>query len=340
MHKLSPELQAFIEQACRGKTHIKLTVGTLIDGEQTIQTFGANGEIPNENDVYEIGSITKTFTASLLAKYISEGKLSLDDSIANYVDGLDDSYYPSLKRLATHTAGYGYLPATIWVGMKMLLLPALLGSRNGGVLPDCLRVDEKRMKSLLLENKKEDKDYPWAYSNFGMGLVGYALGQVSGRGYFDTMDDFLTQELEMPNSYTGINPDKNLHGFSKKNKDIGNWDFEKTIMSSAGDISATAEDMLTYAHKHMNEELPYLARTHQNYTTVRKSKSQSGLAWIMTGENNQVIMHNGGTGAFDSLLVIDKQKKLAYVVLSNYLINQPKLVAAVLNEAEKSRLAV
>ena len=139
----------------------------------------------------------------------------------------------------------------------------------------------------------------------------------------------------MPNSYTGINPDINLHGFSKKNKDIGNWDFEKTIISSAGDISATAEDMLTYAQKHMNGELPYLALTHEKHTTVRNGISNSGLAWIIMGDNDEIITHNGGTGAFDSLLVIDKQKKLAYVVLSNYLIKPNKLFTTVLDEIKK-----
>jgi len=338
MHTLGTELQALIEKECKGKTHIKLTVGTLVNGEKTIQTFGANGEVPNENYIYEIGSITKTFTTSLLAKYVHEDKMSLDDPISKYVDGLDDGYYPTLRRLATHTAGYGHFPATIWAGIKMLLLAPLLGSRNGGVLPDCLRVDEKRMKSLLLSNKKEDKDYPWAYGNFSMGLIGYAIGKASGRGYFDTMDDFLTQELEMPNSYTGINPSKNLHGFNKKNKDIGNWDFEKTIMSSAGDISSTAEDMLSYAQKHMNGELPYLALTHEKHTTVRKGISSSGLAWIITGDNDEIIAHNGGTGAFDSLLIIDKHKKLAYIVLSNYLINPNKLFTTVLDEIKKIKV--
>ena len=332
MYKLGTPLQTLIQKECKGKTHIKLTVGTLADGQQTIQTFGPQGEIPNTNDVYEIGSITKTFTTSLLAKYVHAGNMSLDDPISKYVDGLGDGYYPTLRRLATHTAGYGYLPATAWTGIKMLVLAPLFGSRNGGVLPDCFRVDEKQMQSLLLDNKKEDKDYPWAYSNFGMGLIGYAIGKASGRGYFDTMDDFLTQDLGMSNSYTGTFSSKNLHGFNKKNKDIGNWNFEKKIISSAGDISATAQDMLIYAEKHMDEALPYLALTHEKHTTVRKGMSNSGLAWIMLGDRNQIICHNGGTGAFDSLLMIDKEKKLAYVVLSNYLINANKLFTTVLEE--------
>lgn len=148
MHKLGPEFQTFIEKACKGKNHIKLTVASLVNGEKTVQAFGANGEIPNENDTYEIGSITKTFTTSLLAKYVHEGKMALDDPISKYVEGLDDAYYPTLRRLASHTAGYGALPARIGFGIKMLLLTALTGSRNGGVMPDCLKIDEVRMKKL------------------------------------------------------------------------------------------------------------------------------------------------------------------------------------------------
>jgi CubicO group peptidase (beta-lactamase class C family) len=261
--------------------------------------------------------------------------MSLDDSIAKYVTGLDSSYYPTLERLATHAAGYGYLPATIREGITMILLARFVGSRNGGVMPNALKVDEEKLNKLLLENKKEDKDYPWAYSNFGLGLLGYAIGQVSGKGYSAAMDEFLTNELQMPNSYTGAKPDINLHGFDKKNRNIGNWDWGNAIIASAGDISSTAADMLQYAKLHMNEELPYLSLTHQKHTTVKKGMSNSGLAWIMMGEKNQIIVHNGGTGAFDSLLMIYKQKKLAYVVLSNYLINANKLFTTVIGEMRK-----
>jgi len=326
-------MQALIEKSSKGKAHIKLTVGTLVNGEKTIQTFGATGEMPNENYTYEIGSITKTFTTSLLAKYIHEGKMSLDDPISKYIDDLGTGYYPTLKRLATHTAGYEYLPASLWDGFKLLILPSLAGSRNGGVIPDFFQIDEEKMKKLLLENKKEDKDYPWAYSNFGMGLVGYAIGVASGRGYLDTMDDFLTRELEMPNSYTGINPDKNLRGYSKKNRDLGNWDLAKSLIAGTGCISSTAEDMLTYARKHINEELAYLALTHQKHTSAKRF--DSGLAWILSKDNNQVIMHNGGTGGFNSILVIDKQQKSAYIVLSNYLFSMGKFIQAILEDLKK-----
>ena len=103
MYELGLEIQSLIEKACRGKKHIKLTIGCVLDGEKTVKVFNENGVIKNENYIYEIASITKTFTASLLAKYIHENKMSLDDSIQKYFVGLDaNKYYPTLKRLATH----------------------------------------------------------------------------------------------------------------------------------------------------------------------------------------------------------------------------------------------
>jgi len=219
MRKLSSEMKTLIEEECRGKTQIRLTIGTFADGEKTIQTFGATGEVPNKNYVYEIGSNTKTITASLLAKYIHERKMSLDDSISKYVDGLDkDTYYPTLKRLATHTAGYEpNLPLELGMALKLLFNLTFGSSANKGILPP-FQLDEAKMRRLLRENRMRDKDYPYKYSNFGFALLGYAIGVVSGRGYWDTMDDFLLNELKMTNSCTGLRSGEKekLRGFDKK----------------------------------------------------------------------------------------------------------------------------
>jgi len=64
---------AAIEKACKGKKHVKLTVGYVFGDNMTVKVFNENGEIENQNYIYEIASVTKTFTASLLAKYIHDG---------------------------------------------------------------------------------------------------------------------------------------------------------------------------------------------------------------------------------------------------------------------------
>ena len=320
MHQLNSEIQALIAKTCKGKEHVKLTVGTYADGEKNIQTFDATGEIPNKNYIYEIGSITKTFTASLLAKCAHEGKLSLDDSIKKYLDGLDSgAYYPTLKRLATHTAGYAtHLPMGRF---ELIRIPLGLHRKwNRGIRPFSL--DLEKMKMIVRRNKFKDKDYPMKYSNFGYGLLGYAVGVATGKGYWGAMDEFLSADLGLKNSYTGPCAGKNLRGFNGR-RDVGNWLWDKDLTSPAGDISSTAEDVLEYAKINMNGEKPYLALCHQKHADVnvkRKEFAGMGLGWLLQEDNN-IIWHNGGTAGFISHLAIDRAQKCALVVLINHLVH-------------------
>ncbi len=234
MFSLDSKTLSLNNKVCKGKPNIKLTVGFIDeDGVKTIKVFNEAGEIENSNYVYEIGSITKTFTTSLLAMYIQQQKMSLDDSILKYVNGLDSGkYYPTLKRLCTHTAGYAQsLPFNGWVEFYR----KTLNTRATGAFP--FQLDIEKMKTFLQKNELQDKDYKWSYSNFGIALVGYAIGKVSGNGYHETMDAFLLNELGLKYTYTGTRPNENLHGFNRKNKDIGNWKWGNDLTAPAGDIS-------------------------------------------------------------------------------------------------------
>ena len=339
MTEFSKDILTLVKDTCKGKKHVKLTVGCVENGKMTIKTFGENGELPNKNYVYEIASITKVFTATVLAKYIYENKMSLENSIQEYFVGLsEDKYYPTLKRLATHTAGYSVQLPFTW---GRFLATPLKG------FPSMPSVDE--VKEVLQKHPRQDKDYPWKYANFGFMLIGYAIGTISGEGYWDTMDDFLAGELELENTYTGTNPEKNLHGFSRRNKDCGNTEYNKqpTIISGEGDISSTAEDLLKYAMMNMYEKKPYLTIAHKKQATVTSmfatilEKSMGieaidmGLGWMINRNNNNVIWHSGDADAFSSYLAIDKEKRVAAVVLSNYRMDVMKIGVSVLKSLQK-----
>jgi len=319
MQQFSTETQSLIKKFCKGKTHMKLTIGTLVNDETNFKMFGADGEMPYETYGYEIGSMTKTFVGALLAKYINEGKMSLDDPISKYVDGLDAAkYYPTLKRLVTHTAGYGGIPITRWDIAKFIFNDIFKGSMNGGKLP--FNMDLERMSKLLRETTIEDKDYPWKYSNFGIGVLGYAIGVVSGKGYWDTMNDFLQNELGLMQTFTGNSSNKILQGYDRKNRNIGNWEWGNDYTAPAGDLLSTATDILSYGRMNMNEEKPYMEMTHKKYADLSKEFEQ-GIGWLQDVNNHNVIYGMGGTGAFYSFLGIDKKKKVACTLLSNYLID-------------------
>ncbi len=84
-----------------------ITVGIIQNDKMVYEVYGENGmKISQEEHIYEIGSITKTFTTSLLCKAIVEGKIKLDNHIDEYLSLKEKDYYPTIRRLVTHTSGY------------------------------------------------------------------------------------------------------------------------------------------------------------------------------------------------------------------------------------------
>ncbi|WP_144471392.1 serine hydrolase domain-containing protein [Bacillus pumilus] len=318
MFEISDETLRLIKRACRGKKHLKLTVGYLTDNHSVIKIYNEHGELDSSKKYhYEIGSITKTFTASLLSKYVFEKKLSINDSIQKFTDEVKgDHYYPTLLRLATHSSGYsGRLPLNRREYSK-LILDLILGSGDLN-MNNPLNMDFNKMKMLIKNHTLKDMDYSWKYSNFGISLIGYALGIVSGKGYWDTMNDFLHNELGLNDTYLGTS-NNNLHGYDRKNNEYGNWKWNKeNLISPAGAISSTADDLLKYAKINIYENHPYLSLCHKKHGNGTK-KYDMGLGWFLSKKNNHVFFHGGGTGCFSSFLGIDKEKKVASVVLANY----------------------
>ena len=340
MFEISDETLRLIKKTCKGKKHLKLTIGYLTGNNSVIKIYNENGELDATKKYhYEVGSITKTFTVSLLSKYVFENKLSLNDSIQKYIEELrEDEYYPTLLRLATHSAGYSErLPLNKREYFSLIL--GLISGSGDMSKNNPLTMDLNKMKMLLEKNKLKDADYSWKYSNFGMALIGNVLGIVSGRDYWETMNEFVQNELGLSDTYLGTS-NNNLHGYDRKNNDCGNWEWNKdNLMSSAGAISSTADDLLKYAKINIDEEKPYLSLCHKKHGNGNK-KYDMGLGWWLLKKNNHVILHGGGTGCFSSFLGIDKEKKVASVVLANYRLgmnDDEKIGISLLESLQKSK---
>jgi CubicO group peptidase (beta-lactamase class C family) len=318
MFEISDKTLRLIEKTSKGKKHLKLTVGYLTGNDSVIKIYNENGELDTfQKYYYEIGSITKTFTVSLLSKYVYENKMSIHDSIQKYIEELRaDQYYPTLLRLATHTSGYSErLPLNKREYFKIIL--GLISGNGDMKKNNPLNMDFNKMKILIENNKLKDADYSWKYTNFGISLIGYGLGIVSGKGYWDTMNDFLQNELGLNDTYLGTS-NNNLHGYDSKNNGCGNWKWNKNnLISPAGAISSTAEDLLKYAKINIYAGKPYLSLCLKKHGNGKK-KYDMGLGWCLLKKNNNVSLHGGGTGCFSSFLAFDKDKKIAAVVLANY----------------------
>ena len=284
-----------------------IAVGVIDNGTAEYTFYGENGKtLERAEHIFEIGSITKTFTASLLFKAISEGRICLDDRIDAYLDLPVKAYYPTIKRIITHTSGY----KSIYPEGQIVL--NLLKGRN-----IFHGISNKRLLERIGKIDPEEKDYDFTYSNFGMSVIGAVLARVYGAEYTPLINDYVRTEL-------GLRDTKVSDGSGG----LGNyWDWAKNdAYIAAGALTSTIEDMLEYARLHMGNSIGYLVDTHTviseiNANTERNVKlgirmDAVGAAWLIDSKRG-IVWHNGGTGAYNSYIGIDIENQIAVVILSN-----------------------
>jgi CubicO group peptidase (beta-lactamase class C family) len=139
-----------------------ITVGVIEKDKITYKVYGEDGILlTNKEHTYEIGSITKTFTTSLLCKAITEDRVSLDDTIDMYLNLPDKESYPTIKRLVTHTSGYKshYF--------EKPMISNFFQRKN-----DFYGITEKMLLKRLGKMNLKDTDYSFQYSNFGFATLG------------------------------------------------------------------------------------------------------------------------------------------------------------------------
>jgi CubicO group peptidase (beta-lactamase class C family) len=285
-----------------------ITVGIISNGVTTSAVYGQDGAVlPDTEHVYEIGSLTKTLTSALLCKAISEGKVALDDQISKYIDLPDREYYPTIKRLVTHTSGYReyYLEWPMVVGF-------LNGQKNS-----YYAVNQDMFVNKLGNIALKDMDYGYKYSNFGVAAVGKVLSNVYGKEYSALMNGFLKDDLKLENTRIN-NGSGDLGGY-------WNWMKDDAYLP-AGGLTSTIGDMLRYIKLQMTNDIPYLAQgqetiaqlnaTSRQYEKLDIRQDAAGIGWMKDTKNN-IIWHNGGTSNYNSYAAFDKDRQIGVVILSN-----------------------
>ena len=267
-------------------------------------TYNVYGAEYNLNYDYEIGSITKTFTAMLISKAIEEGRINLDDNISNYLE-LENRYYPTIKRIITHTSG---------LKPYYLSFQKIKNYFVGG--NDFYNISEEQLLKELNKTKLENKDYNFNYSNFGVSTLGLVLQKVYDKNYNELLEEYLKQ-LDMNNT-TIATQIGNLSGYWKWNEDDG-YIPSGAIISNIEDMSKYLETLITSDENYvirMQEPLKDINAVNEVYDLFDVNVDSVGMAWMIDNKNN-IIWHNGATTNFNSYIGYNKEKKVGVVVLSN-----------------------
>ena len=309
-HQMSkiPELsfEEALAYTTKGNNKAIITVGIIKDGSASYSVYGEDGKVlPKEFHTYEIGSLTKTFTAAMISRAAREGKIDLSGTIDQYLDLPDGNAYPTVEELLTHTSGYkGYY-------FETPMIASFLNGRNDffGITKDMV---ESRAGRLSLP----EDEYGFEYSNFGYAVLGLILESVYGEDYTALMNRFLQEELDLSNTR-----------ISDMSGDLGNyWDWNSDdAYLSAGAITSDIDDMLAYAQMQLDGVEPFSAchaslkeinATTAQYKAMGINMDEIGMAWIIDRENG-IVWHNGGTGDYNSYLGFCPETDTAVVVLSN-----------------------
>ena len=170
------------------RPNVALVIGLIQNGSEHVQGFGGKSP-PDRSTIYEIGSITKVFTAITLAKLVEDGRLKLDDPVSKCFP--KDANIPTnitFKHLATHSSGLPRLPSNFF---------AVVGNSPN---PYILYKKEHLYEYFRTAKNLKTPGEPSGYSNLGFGLLGHALELCGGKPYGTLVPESVLTPLGMTNT--------------------------------------------------------------------------------------------------------------------------------------------
>jgi len=269
---------------------------------------------------WEIGSITKVFTALLLAQLQHLGKISITENVAKYLPktlDLPKNFEKiTFEDLATHQSGLPRLPS----GMKLFGKDAMVDPYSV--------FDEDRVFRAIQETKL--KSIPGSgrprYSNYGFGLLGFTLERVTGKAY----EELLMQEIIEPLALASATfSDEELRQGHSRKKEVGPWHFGR--FRSMGGLRLSASDLSMFLSTSQNKD-HYLAPAFAETFKIRYQDKRTavGLAWHYL-KDQKIVGHGGGTLGARTEALIDLVKGSHLVLFGDGNQGTTKTALALLN---------
>ncbi len=337
---LKTNLDAVINPQIAAERNVGLIVGVLQNCKETkpesceasVWSYGSHdldvSKAIEPNDVFELASLTKTFTGIILGDLVTQGKVTLEDPISKWVPEIAGNHWIesiTLLDLATHSSGLPYFPGEYnssdpkglsfndpknpYADYTLEKLEAYLLNFNPAYLP------------VTLTNwLKGKRPYPYHYSNTGYALLGLALGRAAGTDYATALSSLVTTPLQLKATIVSdpSSPTPTVQGYDTFLKPMS--PSISGPMQGNGAILSTAEDMMKYLGANLFPESTPLAEAIQlSHLPKRDSPTgKIGLGWqIGISGNSQVVWHNGEHSGFHTHLAFDPEQRIGFFYLSN-----------------------
>jgi CubicO group peptidase (beta-lactamase class C family) len=297
------------------KVIVGCVVGVIVGDEVEVHGYGevvrGGGQRPDGRTAYEIGSITKAFTGTLLADMAERGEVQLDQPMAELLPaGVNAPAFAAdqpitLAMLSSHTSGLPRLPDNM--------------EPKDPHNPFADYADEQ-MYAFVNAHKLRRAPGEYEYSNFGAGLLGALLARRAGKSYEELIVERIAAPLDMADTRVTLAADAQSRLAPPYNGALDpekNWDLG--ALTGAGGLRSTADDMLKLLAAAMSDadDAPARAlRLAGQQRTGKPGEIGVGLGWHIARDGVS-RWHNGQTGGYSSFVGYIAPPKLAVVVLCN-----------------------
>ncbi|MEO9169893.1 MAG: serine hydrolase, partial [Candidatus Baltobacteraceae bacterium] len=305
-------LQAALDRRTARAPGTGIVVGIIERGNVTTYVSGSSGNARplDAQTRFEIGSVSKTFTATLLALAVQAGKLTLSDPLAKYLPKTvrvpaKDGKSITLLELAEQRSGLPRLPENM--------------SDVAGSDPYAGYSRKDMYAFLNGYSLTRDPGAEYEYSNFGIGVLGQALANAAQTTYSRLLDTRVLDPLRM--SATSLaTPDAAdasplATGHDVDGNPVAPWHFD--AIAPAGGVRSDLDDMLKYLRCNMGQgPLASACLFAQKARAAGEAGHRIGLVW-WTNLRNGVVSHAGDTAGFHAEIAISADKQTGVVVMSN-----------------------
>jgi len=315
-------IRALLEEFVEDGQSVGVVVGIVREGERVVVGAGrlADGaaRLPDGDTVFEIGSITKVFTATALADLEVSSGLGLDTPVQSLLG--DQVQMPTrggieitLGHLATHSSGLPRLPNN--------LAPADWANPYA-------EYGAERLYEFLADHELgRDIGEIVEYSNLGYGPLGHALALSEGTNYETVITQRILEPLEMSDTAVNLTPPLQARlatGHDERLQPVANWDL--AALAGAGALRSTVNDLVTFLEANLGlRQTPLneaMQRAHVPQTSDPVMGMDLGLGWLIAEiDGRRFVWHNGATGGYSSFIGLDPEAREGIVILSNSVIS-------------------
>ena len=263
---------------------------------------------------YALVSLTKVFTALLLADMVRKGEVALGDPVERYLPTLRMAEAGrgsvTLLDLATHTSGMPFMPDE---------LPALDSPAAD--------YDAARLYRFVASRRWPPGQAAWEYSNLGYWLLGEALAARAGTDYERLLSERVIAPLGLEGTALTLSPKLRARLAVGHNAVLGPAPSISTVpvfavMAASGGLISTADDLLRLLSVAMGYRRSSLSPALADLLDTRRPASRAGvvqaLGWVVIGQGDDaLVVHDGGTLGYASSVAWDPRRRVGVVVLSN-----------------------